>query len=122
MFLIATLEDNVRVLPADFAKVPSAAVTDELNKKYANKVVHGLGLGIRVFDIASISDPIVLACKDGAYQCRVVFRLAVFKPFKGEILVGKVKDGSKAQGIKVTLGFFDDIVIPPAFLLPGTEL
>ena len=122
MFVLSELEDNVRVKPTDFSKIPSLAITDELNKKYANRIIHDLGLGIRVFDISSISDPIVLACQDGSYQTKVVFRLVVFRPFKGEILVGKVKDGSLEHGLKVSLGFFDDIVVPPAFLMPGTEL
>ena len=122
MFFLISLTDNVRVKPSDFSKFPSHAVTDELNKKYSNRVLHNQGLGVRVFDISSISDPVVLACQDGSYQCKVSFRLVLFRPFKGEILVGKIKDGSQSQGIRVSLGFFDDITIPPAFLMPGTEL
>ncbi len=122
MFQLVTLQDIVRVKPKDLNKLPSSAITDELNKKYANKVIHNLGLGVRVFDLSHITDPIVLSCQDGSYQCCVDFRLVLFKPFQGEILVGKVKDCSSTLGIKVSLGFFDDVIIPPSFLMPGTEL
>ena len=121
MFILASLQDNVRVKPNEFSKPPSKAITDELNRKYANRVIHDLGLGIKVFDVQSITDPIVFSCQDGSYQSKVHFRLVVFRPFKGEILTGKIKDSSAAQGIRVTLGFFDDIIIPPPFLMPGSE-
>ena len=120
MFLLSHLTDNVRVNPQDFNKPSAIAIKDALNRKYANRILHQVGLGIRVFDIESISDPIVLACQDGSYQCKVVFRLAVFRPLKGEVLVGKIKDGSAQQGLKISIDFFEDIIIPPNFLMPGT--
>jgi DNA-directed RNA polymerase III subunit RPC8 len=120
MFLLKVMTDNVRVHPIDFDKPSSIAIKDALNRKYANRIIHQVGLGIRVFDIESISDPLVLACQDGSYQCKVTFRIAIFRPVRGEVLVGKIKDGSAQQGIKVSMEFFDDIIIPPNFLMPGT--
>jgi DNA-directed RNA polymerase subunit E'/Rpb7 len=32
----------------------------------------------------------------------VTFRLVVFRPFKGEVLVGKIKDASAQKGIRST--------------------
>ncbi|KAJ3308854.1 DNA-directed RNA polymerase III subunit RPC8 [Blyttiomyces sp. JEL0837] len=45
--------------------------------------------------------------------------MIVFRPFIGEILVGKVANSSK-EGLKISLDFFDDIIVPQQFLKPGT--
>ena len=60
MFVLARLTDSVRVQPSDFRKARADAVADELNKKYANKVVHQLGLCICLFDLVSVGDPLVV--------------------------------------------------------------
>lgn len=114
MFQIATLVDSVRVAPKNFGKEFQLAITDELNSKYSNKIVANLGLCVCVFDLVEIEDPIIHPNEGGAF-IRVKFRLILFRPFVGEILVGKVKS-SDAEGIKVTLGFFDEIFIPASLL------
>jgi DNA-directed RNA polymerase III subunit RPC8 len=46
----------------------------------------------------------------------VHFRLIVFRPFKGEILMGKLISSSD-MGLRISMGFFDDIFVPaPAML------
>ncbi|EGF81868.1 hypothetical protein BATDEDRAFT_86925 [Batrachochytrium dendrobatidis JAM81] len=121
MFVLSILTDIVRVLPKDFYKGQEDAIVDELNFKYANKVLHNVGLCISVYDLTKASDPVVHACQDGSYQCQVEFRMIVFRPFKGEILEGKIKDCSPTAGVRITMNFFDDIIIPPSFLMPGSE-
>ncbi|KAL2918838.1 DNA-directed RNA polymerase III complex subunit Rpc25 [Polyrhizophydium stewartii] len=121
MFVLSVLNDIVRVPPKDFSKPENEAIIDELNRKYANKVLHNVGLCISVYDLLEANDPVVHACQDGSYQVRVTFRLVVFRPFKDEILEGRVKDCSAKTGVRVTMDFFDDIIIPPAFLMPGSE-
>ncbi|KAI8928449.1 RNA polymerase III subunit Rpc25-domain-containing protein [Entophlyctis helioformis] len=121
MFILSVLKDIVRVPPKDFVKDQQEAIVDELNQKYANKVLHNVGLCISVYDLLETSDPIVHACQDGAYQSRVKFRMVVFRPFKGEILEGRIKDCSPKTGVRVTMNFFDDIIIPPSFLMPDSE-
>lgn len=49
----------------------------------------------------------------------VKFRLIVFRPFIGEVIEGKVRSSSE-EGIHVSLGFFDDILIPPTCVQPDT--
>lgn len=39
------------------------------------------------------------------------FRLVVFRPFKGEILEGKITSATP-KGMTITMEFFDDIFIP----------
>ncbi|CAG2111296.1 unnamed protein product, partial [Medioppia subpectinata] len=43
------------------------------------------------------------------------FRFVVFRPFIGEVIVGKIRSCSR-DGVLVSLGFFDDILIPPHYL------
>ncbi|XP_028342067.1 DNA-directed RNA polymerase III subunit RPC8 isoform X3 [Physeter macrocephalus] len=45
----------------------------------------------------------------------VHFRYVVFHPFLDEILIGNIK-GCSPDGVHVSLGFFDDILIPPESL------
>lgn len=65
MFILTTLKDNVRVSPMDFQFPRPTAVESELNKKYSNRVLHGVGLCVRVFDILSLTDGIVHSCTSG---------------------------------------------------------
>jgi DNA-directed RNA polymerase III subunit RPC8 len=51
--------------------------------------------------------------------CVVKFRLIVFRPFVGEVLVGRIRSCSE-EGISVSLTFFDDIFIPAHCLQTGT--
>jgi len=97
MFILSRIADNVRIPPLHFALKKADALTHELNKKFANKVVHNVGLCIRLFDIVHVGEPFVLP-NDGSTYSKVVFRMVVFRPFVGEILVGKIR-GSNANGV-----------------------
>ena len=70
MFTVTILEDLVRINPSNFTIPNAVAIEDELNKKYSNKIIHNVGLCVRLFDISSISDPIVHSCQDGSFQCK----------------------------------------------------
>ena len=45
----------------------------------------------------------------------VKFRMVVFRPFIGEIITGKLV-GSNREGLKISVDFFDDILIPASLL------
>ncbi|KND04946.1 DNA-directed RNA polymerase [Spizellomyces punctatus DAOM BR117] len=121
MFILTLLRDNIRTHPSDFSKPRIESLTDELNKKYSNKILHNVGLCIRVWDILEASDEIVHMVQDGSSQAKVTFRMVVFRPFKGEIMTGKVASSHPTEGVRVTMDFFDDIIIPPSFLQAGSE-
>eukprot|EP00123_Amoebidium_parasiticum_P004654 comp15939_c0_seq1/m.13338 comp15939_c0_seq1/g.13338 ORF comp15939_c0_seq1/g.13338 comp15939_c0_seq1/m.13338 type:complete len:236 (-) comp15939_c0_seq1:169-876(-) len=110
MFSLAIIKDVIRIAPADFQREFSETVAAELNAKYANKVVPQVGLCIILFDIIKYGDQYIYP-GDGAAFVEVEFRYVVFRPFVGEVLVGKVRSCNPA-GIQVTMGFFDDIFIP----------
>ncbi|KAI8376304.1 DNA-directed RNA polymerase III subunit RPC8-like protein [Radiomyces spectabilis] len=119
MFILSEIEDTVKVEPNDFRKDNHIAITDVLNEKYANKIVQEVGLCICVYDILHASDGFILY-GDGCSYIKVLFRVVVFRPFVGEILTGKIKSCSP-RGVRVTMGFFDDIHIPGAALQAGSE-
>jgi DNA-directed RNA polymerase III subunit RPC8 len=47
--------------------------------------------------------------------------MIVFRPFKGEIMMGKIASGTE-HGIKIAVEFFNDILIPPGLLLDNARL
>ncbi|KAI0034481.1 polymerase III polypeptide H [Vararia minispora EC-137] len=114
MFQLSIIRDTIPIHPSKFALPPERALIDELNKKYANRVLHDVGLCICVFDIREASEGKV-RYGDGFLWYTVTFRLTVFRPFPSELILAKVKS-SDEDGIQLSLGFFDDIWIPRIFL------
>ncbi|KJA22816.1 hypothetical protein HYPSUDRAFT_66786 [Hypholoma sublateritium FD-334 SS-4] len=114
MFCLAVLKDTVAVHPTNFGAPVDDALIAEINKKYANRVLHDVGLCICVFDLSEAGEGKV-RYGDGFLWYKVVFRLVVFRPFTSEVILAKVKS-SDEDSIRLTLGFFDDIYIPTAYL------
>ncbi|XP_066256100.1 DNA-directed RNA polymerase III subunit RPC8 [Euwallacea similis] len=114
MFILAEMKNVTRILPEFFNMKLNDAIAIELNKKLANKVVLNVGLCIALFDIRNLKDSFIIP-SDGASHTVVHFRYIVFRPFMGEIIVGKIRSCSQ-DGVHVTLGFFEDILIPPKAL------
>lgn len=110
MFIVCTLEDKLRVQPQDLGKPTLEAVTAVIERTYIDKVVPDLGLVITLYDILDIQGGFVFP-SDGAAHFDTKFRLVVFKPFVGQVLVGKVESCNK-QGLKIDLGFFSDLHVP----------
>ncbi|GAA5923777.1 DNA-directed RNA polymerase III subunit RPC25 [Sporobolomyces koalae] len=114
MFTYCIQKDTIRVEARDFAKPPAEAIKEEIHRRYANKVIPGVGLCISLLDILSCSEGAVLY-GDGCFYYQTEFRLIMFRPYIGEAILGKVKSQGP-EGIIVTLGFFDDILVPPSLL------
>lgn len=112
--VLTLLEDDVRTAPRDLQRPHLEAVTSELRKTYVDKVIRDLGLCITLYDVSSIEGGFLFP-GDGAPRFRVKFRLVIFRPFLGEILVGKVT-GCNTSGVQVSVGFFSDILIPEHLL------
>lgn len=83
------------------------------------QVIEDLGLCIELYDVLEISQGTVYA-GDGAAFATVKFRMIVFKPFVGELLVGSVKSMDH-NGVVITLDFFDQVLIPPSYLQRESE-
>ena len=137
MFLLAVIEDKLRTLPDQFARDSEAVLLDQIDIKFANKVLVDVGLCITLFDFLEVGDPYIYPAEGSAHQ-RVKFRMVVFRPFVGEvragccfcccvavcvahrllstqILVGRISSSSKS-GLWVSLEFFDEVFIPAHLL------
>ncbi|KAJ7089756.1 RNA polymerase III subunit Rpc25-domain-containing protein [Mycena belliarum] len=114
MFNLAILKDTVAVHPSDFGGPPEQAITAELNKKYANRILHDVGLCICVFDLTEAGEGKV-RYGDGFLWYKVIFRMVIFRPFQSEVLLAKVMS-SDQNGIRLSLDFFDDIYVPVHYL------
>ncbi|PFH50983.1 hypothetical protein AMATHDRAFT_176172 [Amanita thiersii Skay4041] len=114
MFCLSIIKDTIPIHPANFGVPAEQAIIAEINKKYANRVLHDVGLCVCVFDLAEVGEGKV-RYGDGFLWYKVVFRLVVFRPFTSEVILAKVKS-SDEDGIRLTLGFFDDIYIPAVYI------
>ncbi|CAL1286480.1 unnamed protein product [Larinioides sclopetarius] len=110
MFNLVEMKDTVRIPPWKFHKPLVDAISDELRLKFANKIVKDVGLCIALYEITKLEDSYIFP-GDGASHTGVYFSYIVFRPFMNEVLVGKIRSCSR-EGVHVSLGFFDDILIP----------
>lgn len=118
MFLLSSFGDLVIVDPEDFSKKTVDAIEDQINTKYANKVVYNIGLCICLYDIIKVSEGMI-GHGSGSAHVNVDFRLIVFRPFKGEVMTGRISSSS-VHGINVRTDFFNEIFIPHTYLFEGS--
>lgn len=119
MFTLATVEDSIQLDPSTFSLAHHTALSQEINRKYANKVVRNVGLCVVLYDVVSAADG-ELRDGDGSLFVSCKFRLVVFAPFMGEILVGWISSCTP-EGINVRMEFFDDVFVPSAMLFEGSQ-
>jgi len=111
MFVLMTVADTICIPPHMFVQPTLTSVHSEIETKYPNRVLMDAGLVIcRYGDALEVGDGVLVA-GDGAAHHEVVFRLIIFRPFVDEVLVGTVAESTE-EGVRVTLGFFDDVWIP----------
>jgi len=114
MYVLAVVEDKLKTLPGQFEGDAAEVLIEQIEIKYTNKVLVGVGLCVSFYDFLDIGDPYVYPAEGSSHQL-VKFRIVVFRPFVGEVLTGKLTSSSRS-GIHVSLGFFEDIVIPQNLL------
>ncbi|KAK4982423.1 DNA-directed RNA polymerase III complex subunit Rpc25 [Elasticomyces elasticus] len=119
MFVVSAVQDTIQLVPQDFAKPSVQAISDNINAKYANKVIHKIGLCIGLFDIVSTSEGLI-GNGTGVVSAHVDFRLVIWRPFKGEILTGRIERFSPT-GITLSTDFYQDIVVLNNMLFDGTN-
>lgn len=110
MFVLVVVEDKIKVQPDQFDQDLLTVLEDQIEIKYVNKVLPDSGLCISLYDFVEIGDPYIYPAEGSSHQ-QVKFRLVVFKPFLGEVIVGNIIE-SNSNRIRVSLGFFHDIIIP----------
>lgn len=115
MFYLSAIEHTLRLAPHLLSLSLNEAIKGELEGLFVDKVIANLGLIISVYDIRSIDGGFIYP-SEGASTYTVKFRLVVFRPFVGEVITARLKE-SNAEGLRLSLGFFDDIYVP-APLMP----
>ncbi|KAJ1869118.1 coq1 putative hexaprenyl diphosphate synthase [Coemansia sp. RSA 990] len=118
MFVLVVLRDTLKIIPADFRKTREVAIKDAINAKYSNRVLHDVGLCMLVHDLVEIDEGFVQH-SEGWIWIKVQFRMIVFRPFRDEVLVGRVRSAGD-EGIDVSMGFFEDIRIPASEMPSGS--
>eukprot|EP00326_Haptolina_ericina_P013275 CAMPEP_0181205708 /NCGR_PEP_ID=MMETSP1096-20121128/20626_1 /TAXON_ID=156174 ORGANISM="Chrysochromulina ericina, Strain CCMP281" /NCGR_SAMPLE_ID=MMETSP1096 /ASSEMBLY_ACC=CAM_ASM_000453 /LENGTH=207 /DNA_ID=CAMNT_0023296519 /DNA_START=8 /DNA_END=631 /DNA_ORIENTATION=+ len=101
-------------MPSEFGKTIVTAVTDALNEKYPNKVISNMGLCVAIYTIVRIGETHIHPGSP-CQHVSVDFQLVMFRPFVGEVLTGTVVSCDE-QGVRVSMGFFDEIHIPCTLL------
>ncbi|KAK5691441.1 DNA-directed RNA polymerase III complex subunit Rpc25 [Elasticomyces elasticus] len=119
MYTLVTVADVVEIHPRDFHKPSKRAIEDWINTKYADKVIHKIGLCVGFHSLISASEGLI-GHGTGIVNVNVDFRLVVFRPFKGEIIRGTISS-SNESGIHMSMGFFEDIVAPAALLFAPSQ-
>lgn len=89
MFIVSQLEDYVSIAPQYFDNEGEAAEI-EISKKYANKVLRGIGLIISVYSIDNIESGFVYTGQ-GSCHSKVTFKLTSFLPYVGELITGVIR-------------------------------
>lgn len=113
MFVLASISDTVRVAPSSFARPVDDVLREEIDAKYAGRVVIDVGLCLCAVSLRR-SEGLVLPL-DGSATYRASFQQLVFRPFMGEIIVGTIIS-SNTNGLVASLDFFEDLTIPAKFL------
>lgn len=54
--LTCAFQDTMAIHPANFGVPPDEVLISEINKKYANRVLHDVGLCICVFDLSEAGE------------------------------------------------------------------
>ncbi|KAL1297681.1 hypothetical protein AAFC00_006233 [Neodothiora populina] len=115
MYILVTIADLIQIAPQEFEKRSAQAIEDNINAKYSDKVIHKVGLCLGLYDILNTSEGLI-GHGTGIVNVNVDFRLIVFRPFKGEILQGKIVSNTPL-GIRITMDFFEDIFVPAPYML-----
>jgi DNA-directed RNA polymerase subunit E' len=90
MFYVVEVRDHVRVAPENFGMPVKEAIMAELEKLYANYVDEDLGFVVKVIDVKSIGEGIIIP-EDGAIYYDSTFSLLTFKPLLNELVYGKIE-------------------------------
>lgn len=114
MFIVSVIEDRLKIPPEKFSRDHKEVLIEQIDIKYANRILEHVGFCIAFYDFVSIDDPYVYPAEGCVHQL-VRFRMVVFRPFEGEVLVGKISSFSK-NGVRISMDFFDDIFIPSSCL------
>jgi len=119
MFTLVLIDDDIPVQPADLRDNCRAQLKRQIQHKYVDRVIPNVGLCIEFYDFVRIKDAHIHpgdgSVGVGEAYFKVEFKIVVFQPAVGEWLVGSIT-GSCKEGLRVSLSFFQDVLIPSSNL------
>lgn len=130
--LQVSLADVVQLHPSTFNRSPSRGIEDFLNRKYANKILHNVGLCLGFHSLLRTSEGLI-SHGTGLVNVNVDFRMIVYRPFKGEIINATITHSHPQRlssgrrepvsdgEIVLSQDFFEDISVPAHLLFDRTE-
>lgn len=107
MYVVVSFEDKIAIQPHQFDREPADVLVDEIERKYCNKIVLGVGLCIVFYDFVEVGVPHIYPGEGSSHQL-IKFRMIVFRPDDGEILCGKISKCDEL-GVSISLDFFSDV-------------
>lgn len=113
MFVLASISDTVQIAPCSFGRPIDEVLREQIDAKYAGRVVIDVGLCLCVVSVQR-SEGLIFPL-DGSATYHATFQQLVFRPFMGEIIVGTIIS-SNADGLVASLDFFEDVTIPSKLL------
>ncbi|RYO99178.1 hypothetical protein DL763_001668 [Monosporascus cannonballus] len=119
MFILTKIADLVQIAPSQFEKHSRIAIEDNINTKYSNRVIQKVGLCICMYDLLWASEGLI-GHGTGMVNVNVEFRMIVFRPFKGEAILGRISSATP-EGIHIRTDFFEEIFVPYKELPENTE-
>mmetsp|Transcript_22452 Transcript_22452/g.62276 ORF Transcript_22452/g.62276 Transcript_22452/m.62276 type:complete len:212 (-) Transcript_22452:90-725(-) len=114
MFILSKFSEEIAVAPSELDKSNCEAITSVINRDFIDKVIPDVGLVVSLWEIESAAGGTIHP-SDGAAHYDVVFTVVVFRPFPGEVLLGRL-DKSDRSGLHISLGFFKDVFVPESNL------
>lgn len=114
MFQVTEINARLAIHPNSFGTSFREAAADAVESKYLDTVVDNMGLVVALQSVDSVSHGEVLS-DEGSALVDVKFRLCFFRPWVDEVIHGTIAHMGE-YGVSVTLGFFDDIVVPSSLL------
>ncbi len=92
---------------------------EAIDAKYSNRILDDLGLCICLYSLET-EGPAFIHPNTGCANYKTHFKIVVFRPFIGEVLTGRLVSCTK-DGIKVSLGFFENVLVPSYLLQQPSE-
>lgn len=94
MFVLCVVKDTVRVEPTCLSSSPAQALASVIETTYVNQIVAEVGHVALLYDILTAAGG-TLHPGEAAASFEVSFRLVVFRPLIGEVIVGTLCKSDK---------------------------
>lgn len=94
MFVLTRLEETFRLRAEDLGRSRATALSSVIDQALLDRILPGIGLCITLYDIVKIEAGMMYP-NDGGVWFKTQFRMVVFRPFVGEVLIAKIKKQTK---------------------------